>query len=101
MEISTVDQKAFLLPEAITPDQARERGWDKKAAAFNSGIGSTFTRPKVEEVEITYTEKRYEPFWCIVCQGHYIDNRQVRFPVKASGAVKLTKAALDSSKKDK
>jgi hypothetical protein len=85
MEISIVDQKAFLLPETITPDQARERAWDKKAAAFSSGISSIFTRPKGEEIEITYTEKRYEPFWCIVCQGHYVYDRQVRFPVKVSG----------------
>ncbi len=85
MEISIVEEKAFLLPEIITPEQARERAWDKKVAAFASGITSIFSRPKSEEIEVTYSEKRYEPFWFIQCQGHYIYDRSVRFPVKAGG----------------
>ncbi len=85
MEISIVEQKAFLLPEVITPDQARERAWDKKASAFASGITSIFSRPKAEEIEVTYSEKRYEPFWFIQCLSHYVYDRSVRFAVKASG----------------
>jgi len=85
MEISIVDQRVFLLPEIITPDQARERAWDKKVAAFGSGFTSLFSRPKTEEVEVTYSEKRYEPFWYVLCQGHYAYDRTARFPVKASG----------------
>ena len=85
MDISIVEQKAFFLPEIITPDQARERAWDKKVVAFGSGITSIFSRPKTGEVEVTYSEKRYEPFWFIQCQGHYIYDRSVRFPVKAGG----------------
>jgi hypothetical protein len=38
MEISIVEQKVFVLPEIITPDQARERAWDKKVSAFGAGI---------------------------------------------------------------
>jgi hypothetical protein len=85
MEISVVDQKVFLIPETITGDQARERAWDKKTAAFSSGISNLFSRPKAEEIEVTYGEKRYEPFWYVLCQGHYAYDRSARFPVKATG----------------
>jgi hypothetical protein len=85
VDISIEEQKVFLLPETITPDQARERAWDKKTAVFRSGIGSLFNRPKSEEIEVTYSEKRYEPFWFIVSRGQYVYDRTVRFPVKASG----------------
>src|SRR5512141_2194539 len=85
MEITIVEQKVFLLPEAISPDQARERAWDKKTAAFASGFTSLFARPKGEDVEVTYSEKRYEPFWYVLCQGHYAYDRSARFAVKASG----------------
>ena len=85
MEITIVEQKVFLLPETISADQARERAWDKKVAAFGSGFSSLFSRPKTEEVEVTYSEKRYEPFWYALCQGHYAYDRTARFVVKAAG----------------
>lgn len=85
MEITIVEQKAFVLLETISADQARERAWDKKVAAFGSGFTSLFSRPKTEEVEIIYSEKRYEPFWYVLCQGHYAYDRSARFPVKATG----------------
>ena len=85
MEITIVEQKVFLLPEVITPDQARERAWDKKSAAFVSGFTGLFSKPKTEDVEVTYSEKRYEPFWYVLCQGHYAYDRSARFAVKATG----------------
>jgi hypothetical protein len=85
MEISIVDEKAFLLPETLTVDQARERAWDKKVVAFGSGLTSIFSRPKAEDVEVTYSEKRYEPFWFIRCVGHHVYDRTVRCPAKATG----------------
>jgi hypothetical protein len=85
MEISIVEQKAYLIPEAFSPEQARERAWDKKTSVFSSGLSSVFSRPKGEDVEVTYNEKRYEPFWYILCQGHYIYERKVRYAVKVTG----------------
>lgn len=85
MDISIEEQKVFLLPETITPDQVRERAWDKKTSVFSSGIGSLFNRPKSEEIEVTYNEKRYEPFWLIVSRGQYVYDRTVRFSVEVSG----------------
>jgi hypothetical protein len=85
MDISIGEQKAFLLPETITPDQVRERAWDRKPSVFSSGIGSLFNRPKSGEIEVIYSEKRYEPFWLIVSRGQYVYDRTVRFSVEASG----------------
>jgi len=40
MEITISEQKVFIIPEVITPEQARERAWDKKAGVFSSGLSS-------------------------------------------------------------
>lgn len=85
MEITVLEQKAFFLPEVITPEQARERAWDKKIGVFSSGLTGIFSRPKGEDIQITYSEKRYEPFWFIACHAHYVYDRQVKFPVKTTG----------------
>jgi hypothetical protein len=85
MEITVLEQKAFFLPEVITSEQARERAWDKKIGVFSSGLTGIFSRPKGEDIQITYSEKRYEPFWFIACHAHYVYDRQVKFPVKTTG----------------
>jgi len=85
MEITISEQKVFIIPEVITPEQARERAWDKKAGVFSSGLSSLLSRPKGEDIKIVYSEKRYEPFWLIECQSSYTYDRLRKFPVQVTG----------------
>lgn len=85
MDINIAEQKVFLIPENLSSEQARERAWDKKIGVFASGLASILSRPKGEDIRITYQEKRYEPFWFIHCSAHYIYDRLRKFPVAVSG----------------
>jgi hypothetical protein len=81
MEITLADEKAYILKPSLGWDQARERAWDKKIQVFSSGLTSLFSRPKSEDVQIVYSERRFEPFWHVVCSAHYIYDRTRRYAV--------------------
>jgi hypothetical protein len=81
MEIALADEKAYVLEATLGWDQARERAWDKKTQVFSSGLTSLFSRPKSEEVQIAYSERRFEPFWHVVCSAHYVYDRTRQYTV--------------------
>jgi hypothetical protein len=85
MEITISEQRVFIIPEVITPEQAREKAWDKKSGVFSSGLSSILSRPRGEDIKITYSEKRYEPFWLLEFHTSYAYDRLHNFPVQVTG----------------
>ncbi|MDY7039484.1 MAG: hypothetical protein SVX38_01325 [Chloroflexota bacterium] len=81
MEITLADEKAYFLKPVLSWEQARERAWDKKIQVFSSGLTSIFSRPKSEDVEVAYSERRLEPFWHVVCSAHYVYDRTRQYAV--------------------
>lgn len=92
MEIDVATECAFVIPAAVTWPQVKERAWDKKVQVFATGLGGLLNRPKAEDVEITYSELRYEPFWHLVAGSHfrYERARSYRIPVPAPEVAKVT-----------
>jgi len=82
MDIKVAEEQAFLLRETMTWDQAREKAWDRKTAVFGT-ISRLFV--KGEDIEIAYSERRYEPFWHLVCSAHYVYNRHQKWTIHVSG----------------
>jgi hypothetical protein len=71
MDITVGKEQIFRLLPTLKMEQAREKAWDKKTSVFSSGLTGLLSRPKAEEVQITYSEYRYEPFWHLVCKVRY------------------------------
>lgn len=84
MEFAIADEKAYLLNEQMSAEQAKEKAWDRKTSVFG-GLSKLVFRPKGEDVQIVYNEKRYEPFWHVVCRTSYIYERHRKFTVPVSG----------------
>lgn len=84
MEIKLADERAFVITERVTWEQAKERAWDKKGDAFGT-FSKFLLRPRGEEIQITYMEKRYEPFWHVACHTRYEYQRNRRYNVPVSG----------------
>jgi hypothetical protein len=68
MELHIADERAFLLTEQFTPEQAREKAIAAKMTVFGM-LNNLLFRPKENDVQITRTERRYEPIWHIVCHS--------------------------------
>ncbi|HOT08036.1 MAG: hypothetical protein A4E45_01684 [Methanosaeta sp. PtaB.Bin039] len=92
MEITLGQEEIFRLLPMINMEKAREKAWDKKTMVFSSGLAGLLSRPKAEEVQISYSECRYEPFWHVVCQVCYEYDRRRNFivPVLAPEVRRVT-----------
>jgi hypothetical protein len=81
MDITLGEEQIFRLLPMVDMERAREKAWDKKTAVFGSGLSALISRPRAENVQISYSECRYEPFWRIVCQVHYEYERKRNYIV--------------------
>src|SRR5512139_557763 len=85
MDIQLAEQKIFALSEKITVEQARLRAMDKRASLFTSGVNVLLQRVKPEEVELLAMQKRWEPFWHVICATRQVYDRTRKFSVPVSG----------------
>lgn len=97
MDITLGEEQIFRLLPMMGMEKAREKAWDKKTAVFGSGLSGLISRPKAEDVQITYSECRYEPFWRVVCQVHYEYERKRNYivPVIAPEVQRITINDID------
>ena len=87
MHITVADERALLLEEQISMEQAEGRAWSKKGDAFGTITKMTrlLQQSKDDEFELAYKEHRYQPFWHVVCTAHYIYDRTSPYSVATSG----------------
>jgi len=99
MDITLADERAFLLKEQLSLEQAEGRAWEKKVDAFGRMVkmASFLQRPKDSDFELIYKEHRYEPFWHIVCRARYVYERRREYPIELSGS-EVKSISLDDKK---
>jgi hypothetical protein len=85
LDIQLAEQKIFALSEKITIEQARLRAMDKRTTLFTSGVNVLLQRIKPEEVELLAMQKRWEPFWNVVCTTRLVYDRTRKFNVPVTG----------------
>ena len=85
MDIQLAEPKIFALNEKITVEKARLRAMDKRTTLFTSGVNVLIQRVKPEEVELLAMQKRWEPFWNVVCATHLVYDRTRKFTVPVTG----------------
>lgn len=92
MDITLGEEQISRLLPMMGMERAREKAWDKKTTVFGSGLSGLISRPKAEDVQITYSECRYEPFWRVVCQVNYEYERRRNYivPVIAPEVQRVT-----------
>ena len=86
MQIEVASQRMLLLKDQLSPEQAKEKAWQKKVSAFDavSKVTSFLSKPKDEDFTLTYSEHRYEPFFHVIAQAHYEYTRTTNYQVPAS-----------------
>ena len=92
MDLIIGEEEVFRLLPMMNMEKAREKAWDKKTTVFSSGLSGLLSRPKSEEVQISYSECRYEPFWHVLCQVYYEYDRKRNYivPVLAPEVKRVT-----------
>jgi hypothetical protein len=87
MDFNLVQERAMILEEQLSMDQAEGRAWSNRMSGFGrlEKVASIFSRPKDEDFQLLYKEKRYEPFWHIICSSHYVYERRRQYALQVSG----------------
>jgi ribosomal protein S18 acetylase RimI-like enzyme len=85
MDIELGPQRIIALDEREGADSLRQRAMDKRSNAFTSGLGSLLQRPKGEDIELTASQRRLDPFWHVVGKATYVYERRREYAVPASG----------------
>ena len=87
MEITVANERALLLKEQLSMDQAEGRAWSKKTEAFGAlaKMTSLLQRPKDDDFRLVYKEHRYQPFWQVVCSARYVYDRRRQYPLALGG----------------
>lgn len=84
MDISLGEPRIYGLEPRLAFDEARRRAEEKKAGALGTGLGGFIQRPKAEDVALSASQRRVEPFWHVACTAHYVYDRTRMYSVPAS-----------------
>jgi hypothetical protein len=77
---------AYILNPMLSRDNAQQQAVDKRLTIVAGGLTGLFSRPKPEEVDLAYSEFRYEAFWHVIATVRYVFERNKTFTVPVTGA---------------
>ena len=86
MEIQLADEHVYVLEDRLTPEEVRQRAMDRRTATFSGGLGGLLQRARPEDIELTASQHRLEPFWHVACEARYVYDRSRTYTVPASGS---------------
>src|SRR5581483_2892205 len=86
MDITIGEEKIVELESPFSAEEILNRALAKRVDAFGT-LAKFMQRPKPEEIEITQTQKRYEPFWHGAAHAVYKYDRRHRYQVSVAPEV--------------
>lgn len=65
MRVELAEERVFLLQDRFSAEHAEGRAWAKRVEAFGTiaKMAGLLAKPKDDEFEVVYREKRLQPFW--------------------------------------
>ncbi|MHB0857308.1 MAG: hypothetical protein ACYC5M_07030 [Anaerolineae bacterium] len=81
-----IHMRALVLAEQLSMDLAEGRSFSERINAFGplARVTSLFSKPQPEDIQLVHRERRYEPFWHVVCSttASYRRRRQYHVVIK-------------------
>jgi len=71
MEVAIAEERILVLADRVGAEVAEAKAWGKRVEAFGTlaRMSGLLARPKDEEFEVIYREKRLQPFWRIASRA--------------------------------
>ena len=79
-------EKLLVLEDVLGMEKARELAVAQKVKAFGL-LAGLLSRPKPEDIEIVYEEKRYDAFWRVLGASHFEYTRRKAYRVQVNPEV--------------
>lgn len=86
MEIELAPQRIFALEDRLSFDEIRQRAMDKRSTAVAGGLGGLLQRPRPEDITLTGSQRRVEPFWFVSGKARYVYERTRDYVVAPSAS---------------
>ena len=89
MNVELAEERILLFAERFTLEHAEGRAWAKRTDAFGAfaKIGGLLSKPKDEEYEVVYRERRLQPFWRLSACTDYTYERGREHRLKVGSEV--------------
>src|SRR5580658_6431143 len=99
MEVAIADERILVFPDQIGPHEAEGRAWAKRIEAFGTfaRMSGLLARPKDDEFEVVYREKRLQPFWRIASTAIAVYERARSYPILL--APEVTHVSIDGQER--
>ena len=90
MNIELAEERILILPDPSSMELAENRAWLKRIEAFGTmaRMSGLINRPKDDEFELVYKERRLQPFWRVAARATYAYERQRSYAVKVAPEVR-------------
>jgi hypothetical protein len=86
MEINLGEEKIVELVSPFAAEVVQDRIMARRMDAFGQ-LARLMQRPKAEEIVVSQSEKRYEPFWFGAASAHYSYDRRRKYSVEVAPEV--------------
>ena len=99
MEVAIADERILVIADQIGPHEAEGRAWAKRVEAFGTlaRMSGLLARPKDDEFEVIYREKRLQPFWRIASMAVSVYERARSYPILL--APEVTRVCIDGQER--
>jgi hypothetical protein len=97
VEINLTPERIFRLLPQVSLDDAARRVESKKVSLVAGTLGSLLARPNPNDIELTYTESRLEPFWSVSVRVQNLYERHRTFTLATTGPEVKEVRLLDRS----
>jgi hypothetical protein len=89
MHVEIAEERILLIADRFNLDNAEGRAWAKRSEAFGAfaRIGGLINKPKDEDYEVVYRERRLQPFWRLAAHTDYTYERRREHKLKAGPEV--------------
>jgi hypothetical protein len=90
MEVEIAEQRILVFSDQVGPHEAEGMAWAKRLEAFGTlaRMSGFLARPKDEEFEVVYREKRLQPFWRIASRATSVYERRREYSIVLAAEVK-------------
>ncbi len=90
MNVELAEERVLVLKDRFTAEEAQGRAWAKRLDAFGTlaKMGGLLGKPKEEDIELVYRERRLQPFWRILCTASYAYERAREYAIKVPPEVR-------------
>jgi hypothetical protein len=90
MEVEIAEERILVFPDRVSADVAEAMAWARRLEAFGAfaRVAGFLARPKDDEFEVVYREKRLQPFWRIAACAFSRYERSRAYPIELAPEVK-------------